>query len=120
MTVKDEIEKAITAHGEWKNKLRAAIETGMSESTPERVKQDNNCSFGKWLHERIDPAMKNTTFYNDVVKLHADFHKEAAAILEFTLKGDKDNASKEMELGKPFSLLSTALTRKMIDWQESL
>ncbi|MET1255541.1 CZB domain-containing protein [Aliikangiella maris] len=60
MSTYDEISKAIAAHGQWKQKLRTAIDTGECESTPERVKQDNNCSFGKWLHERIDLAAKES------------------------------------------------------------
>ena len=53
MSVHDEIDKAISAHGMWKQKLRNAIDTGECESTPAKVKMDNNCAFGKWLYERI-------------------------------------------------------------------
>lgn len=50
MSVQEEISKAIAAHGQWKQKLRNAIETQECESTPSKVKMDNNCSFGKWLY----------------------------------------------------------------------
>jgi methyl-accepting chemotaxis protein len=120
MTVHDEIDKAISAHGSWKQKLRSAIDTGECESTPDKVKKDNNCAFGKWLHERIDASAKNSPFYNEVVELHAQFHTEAGTILELALNGDKDQANKLMAIGGDFAKYSGALTRKMKDWQKTL
>jgi methyl-accepting chemotaxis protein len=120
MSTKDEITKAISAHRMWKQKLRLAIITGECESTPERVKMDNNCSFGKWLHERIDPSVKTSSFYLKVVDLHAQFHKEAGKILEFALNGKKHEADELMGLGKDFSKLSDLLIQTMKEWQQSL
>lgn len=94
MAISEEIGKAITAHGQWKQKLRSAIDTGTSESTPERVRKDNNCSFGKWLHDRIDENDKSSPHYLEAVKLHAKFHVEAASVLKLALAGrtaDKRN-----------------------------
>lgn len=120
MSVHDEINQAISAHGMWKTKLRNAIDTGECESTPDKVKHDNNCSFGKWLHERIDPEVKRTPSYKEIVDLHALFHKEAGAILEIALNGNKEEARNLMKLGGPFSALSANLTKKMIEWREIL
>jgi len=120
MTVHDEIDKAVSAHGMWKQKLRVAIDTGVCESTPEKVKMDNNCAFGKWLHERIDASVKDSIFYHDVVDLHAKFHQEAGRILELALNGDKDTANDLMKIGQNFSKYSAALTRKMHEWQKTL
>lgn len=120
MTVYDEIDKAISAHGMWKQKLRSAIDTGECESTPEKVKADNNCGFGKWLHERIDPMVKSSPHYNEVVALHADFHKEAGVILELALNGNAVQANQKMGISGDFAKYSAALTRKMKDWQGAL
>ena len=120
MDVYEEINQAIAAHGQWKQKLRTAIDTGVCESTPDKVKLDNNCSFGKWLHERIDPSVKGTTYYNEVVILHAQFHKEAGSILELALNGNKEEAMNRMQLGSAFSSLSSKLTIKLNEWQETL
>jgi len=43
----EEITKAISAHGNWKQRLRQAIESGNSEYTVEKLKVDNQCDFGK-------------------------------------------------------------------------
>ena len=120
MSVKDEIDKAIGAHGAWKQKLRTAIETGECESTPERVKQDNNCSFGKWLHERIDASSKSSVYYKEALNLHAEFHKEAGRILEIALNGDKDDAKALLQIGSNFAKTSANLTKKLQEWQSTL
>ncbi|MBL4607332.1 MAG: CZB domain-containing protein [Pseudomonadales bacterium] len=120
MSTSEEITKAISAHGAWKVKLRNAINTGECESTPSNVKKDNNCSFGKWLYERIDPSAKNSPFYNQARELHADFHKEAGAILGLALGGNKSEAEKRMSLTGDFSRYSAELTAKMKEWQRSL
>ena len=120
MSVHDEIDKAIAAHGMWKQKLRKAIETGECESTPDKVKMDNNCAFGKWLHERIDPSVKSTPYYKEIVTLHAKFHKEAGGILELALNGDKEEANKLMGITKDFAKYSGSLTNKMKEWRNTL
>jgi Chemoreceptor zinc-binding domain len=73
MSIQDEINNTIAAHGQWKQKLRTAIDTGESESTPEKVCKDNNCSFGKWIHERIEPSQKSSPHYSRALKLNSDF-----------------------------------------------
>ena len=120
MSVHDEIDKAIAAHGMWKQKLRKAIDTGECESTPDKVKMDNNCAFGKWLHERIDPSAKSSSYYNEVIDLHAKFHQEAGTILELALNGNPEEANRLLGIGGNFAKYSGALTRKMKDWQETL
>ena len=81
MSVQEEINQAIAAHREWKFKLKNAINTGECESTPDKVKMDNNCAFGKWLHERIEPSVRMTADYSEVVDLHAQFTRKLARSL---------------------------------------
>jgi len=119
MSVHDEIDKAISAHGMWKQKLRTAIESGESESTPEKVSSDKNCSFGKWLHERIDPSAKESSYYGEIVQLHAEFHVAAGEILRLALLGDQEKANQLMGLSEDFAQKSGYLTKKMQEWQAS-
>ena len=120
MSTHDEIHKAIGAHGQWKQKLRTAIVTGESESTPAKVKLDNNCSFGKWLHQRVDPTVRSAPIYAKVVDLHAQFHREAGAILELAVNGRPDEANDRMKLGSKFSGVSSQLISTMKEWQATL
>jgi methyl-accepting chemotaxis protein len=116
----EEISKAIAAHGQWKMKLRKAIDTGECESTPFRVKQDCNCAFGKWLHYRIDPKVKASPQYPKIVQLHASFHEEAGSILDLALYGDKEEARSLIGLGSQFSRISAELTKEMSAWKSTL
>ena len=120
MSTKKEIRKAIEAHAAWKQKLRDAIDTGVCESTPEKVKQDNNCAFGKWLHKRIDKNAKQTPHYAESIKLHAKFHQQAGSILELALTGSPEKANALMAVSQPFARYSAALTLKLKDWKEAL
>ena len=119
MSVHDEIDKARSAYGAWKQKLRAAIDTGASELTPEKASKDNDCSFGKWLHERIEASEKESSYYVEIVQLHAEFHLAEGEILRLALLGEKDKAIKLMGLTEEFAQKSGYLTKKMKEWQAS-
>ena len=120
MSTSDEIDHAIDAHAAWKTKLCHAIETGECESTPEKVKMDTNCAFGKWLHERIDEGAKSSPFYAKAVDLHANFHKNAGYILELALGDQKEEAKELMGLSSDFTKYSGELTRTLKEWQATL
>lgn len=120
MSIFEEIDKAISAHGSWKHKLRQIIEVGESEYTVEHVSSDRNCGFGKWLHERIPDERKQSDFYHSAVAHHADFHKEAAKVLALGLAGKKEEASQAMSLNSPFAQISAKLTKELKAWQQSL
>ncbi len=120
MSTSEEIDMAITAHASWKQKLRHAIDTGECGSTPEKVKMDNNCAFGKWLHERIEPSAKTSDYYTKTVSLHAEFHKHAGHILELALAGNKTEATGLMGLDSGFTKNSGQLTRILKEWQTTL
>ena len=73
MLNKEEIDKAIGAHGMWKTRLKQAIETGKSEVSVETIRQDNQCNFGKWLYgSTLSAADKSSAQYKTVRELHAE------------------------------------------------
>ena len=115
MSIADEITKAVGAHAQWKQRLRSAIDTGKSDFDPAKVKTDNNCDFGKWLYS-LD-AEKNSTDWKNIQALHADFHKEAGQILDTALKGNKVAANAALDLGKPFTSISSKLTSALMAWK---
>lgn len=117
MSKSEEIKKAIGAHGMWKTRLRSAVDTGTSEFTVEKVKADNNCDFGKWLHG-LPNDDKKALSWTKVRDLHAKFHVEAAKILESALTGHKDVAAKGLDATSDFSKLSANLTGAMMNWEK--
>jgi hypothetical protein len=117
MVTREEINKAIGAHGLWKVRLRDAIATRLSEMTPDQVEADNLCVFGKWLDSLTDPDVRSA-HYDTVRSLHTAFHKEAARTLRLALTGSRTEASQALASGGTFAIASAALTRAMIDWRK--
>jgi methyl-accepting chemotaxis protein len=96
-TCKDQIVKAVAAHGMWKARLQNAIDTGKIEQDPKSVECDNLCEFGKWMHGPIDVELKSMPDYRQVLDQHASFHKIAAKVLRAVQVGQKDEAKKLMD-----------------------
>lgn len=118
MSLKDAISKGIGAHGMWKQRLISAINTGQSEWTPAVVCQDNQCEFGKWLHA-CTAQDKASPHFNEVKKLHAQFHTEAAEVLKLALAGNKTDASKAIDSGSKYHTISSSLTKEMMAWRNN-
>jgi len=119
MAAAEEINKAIGAHGMWKQRLRQAIETGKSDFTVERVRPDNLCDFGKWLYSL--PAIDQTSAHWKAVRdLHGKFHTEAAHVLGLAVGGLRQEAEKKLDAGSQFIKISSDLTGAMMKWKASL
>ncbi len=119
MTKVDEIEQAISVHEMWKGKLKQAIETGKCDCTPDSIKVDNGCSFGKWLYERVDPVDKDSVKYKLMLDIHAQFHQQAGKILALALDSKSEEAEKLMQLDGQFYSLSKQLIEHLHIWKES-
>lgn len=119
MSTKDAIKKGIGAHGMWKQRLIKAIKTGESEWTPTVVCQDNQCEFGKWLYS-CSAEEKSSPHFNNVKDLHAQFHKSAANVLTLALAKKQADAEKEIASGSDYANHSSALTKEMMQWQNTV
>jgi methyl-accepting chemotaxis protein len=114
--LKDQISKAIGAHGMWKARLLQAVSTGKVETPPEVVEKDDQCDFGKWLASiATDPAQRTGANFVEVRALHAKFHGCAAKVLRVAVKGDRATATKLMD--GEYADVSTALTSAMMRWR---
>ena len=115
----DKIVRAIAAHAKWKFYLRQAIETGQSEWTVDEVRVDNRCDFGVWL-QGLPPGDQESEHWEDVRRLHAEFHKEAAEVLRLALGGRREEAEAAIAQGSRFDKVSTKLTITMTAWRKSV
>jgi hypothetical protein len=121
MTNVEALQKAIAAHSGWKARLRTAVSTGKFEIATDTVKADNQCEFGKWLYgSELSSAEKQSEHYRTVKQLHAQFHQEAAKVVELATSGQKETAEKAIALGGSYGKASQALTEAMVKWRESL
>jgi len=117
---KDQLNAAISAHATWKRRLNETIASGVSGYAPAVVATDNQCQFGKWLYNEIDPALKASPHYETIRAAHAEFHARASQILEMALSGNKEEAAKHMEFNSEFMGMSAALTNEIAVWRDSL
>ncbi|MCC7014184.1 MAG: CZB domain-containing protein [Planctomycetes bacterium] len=106
----------IAAHGEWKARLREAIDSGHSTWTVESVRSDNSCDFGKAFYA-LPQEQQNCERGRRVRERHAAFHVEAARVLELALSGRRDEANRAIASGSVFTSLSSELTRTLMEWQ---
>ena len=112
---KQEITKFIGQHGLWKSRLRQAIDNGKSSHDAASVRRDDQCDFGKWLKEL--PSQERTSqHFRTVSGLHAEFHREAARVLELVAVGKKAEADKAVAMGGSFASASSKLTQEMTAW----
>ena len=103
----------------WKARLRTAIDTGKSDTNAADAGKDNGCAFGQWLYgSTIDATAKGGSDFKEVQKLHAEFHKAAAQVLQLALQGKKTEAEKLLAHGA-FPDVSARLTSAMMHWQKS-
>lgn len=115
----EQIQNAIRAHGAWKLKLKIAVRTGETDLTPEQVKSDCNCEFGKWLYgNTIPPKVKDGTPYSVVRKLHGEFHQSASEVLDDVISGRKEKSMERLD--GEFSTRSATLVRALTKWKGEL
>ena len=120
MTSKEEIDKAIAAHGMWKTRLKQAIDTGEIDLPVATIRTDDHCVFGKWLNGPTHTAVdKASDHYKTVKQLHAEFHKIAAGVAELAVAGHKKEAVKIISLGGEYASVSAKLTAAMKEWKKS-
>jgi hypothetical protein len=116
----EKVDAAINAHTNWLVRLRVAIENGTSEFKPEIVKTDDNCEFGKWLYGDFPESFMGKPIYQVIKELHADFHRQAAIILELALAGEKEKAIELMKLDGEFRKHSLSLIMKLNQLKKDL
>src|SRR5262249_37042727 len=115
------LDKAITAHASWKNRLRTAVSSGEFDTPVATVKADNQSEFGKWMcGASLTAADKQSETYRTVRDLHAKFHQDAAKVVELATSGQKQEADKAIGLGGFYAKSSSTLTEAMIRWRNNL
>lgn len=119
MGLHEEIDTAVGAHGLWKSRLRHAVATRRTDVPPEVVRADDRCKFGQWLHHAVGPAERTGSSFRTVRDLHAQFHREAAKVLDLALAGRTAEAEAAMAPASAFTEVSTQLTAAMMAWKRT-
>ena len=102
-----DFDQAISAHSNWKAKLRAYLTKPDRSLSPSEIAQDNKCELGKWIHgEGAHHA--NLPEFQTLRDEHAHFHKTAAEVVRKADSGQ--NMTEETALGSK-SEFATASSR---------
>ncbi|MGA2451334.1 MAG: CZB domain-containing protein [Polyangiaceae bacterium] len=101
-------EKAIAAHGLWKQKMRKCI-AGELKLDPLEVEKPNACDFGKWLETEGRTELKPGDF-SAIHAAHANFHRVAAVAVRDHESGRTLAVQGSLEIGGSFMNASVALT----------
>lgn len=116
MNYTEAIDKAILAHGAWRQRLATAIETGSSEFTEAQVRVDDRCDFGKWFYSLPNDLRANAQA-KEVQKLHAEFHLAAAKVLALVKQGRIEDAKLAMSSKAEYASISGQLVLALMGWK---
>jgi hypothetical protein len=111
-----EVSGAISAHGDWKRRLRDAIARGWYDLGSDETSRDDLCEFGRWLHS-LPAETRADARFEEVVELHARFHHAAAVVVQYLEVGRIEDAREAMESGSEFAESSEALLYLLETWR---
>jgi len=81
----------IAIHLNWKIKLRMFINGAGEKLDSSVVGQDNQCSLGHWLYGE-GLKYQHLPSYQKLLKIHANFHRHAAEVVQKVEQGDHNGA----------------------------
>jgi hypothetical protein len=114
-----DIEKAIGNHALWMSHLRDIICQAPPTVDVAEVRAEDKCEFGKWLYgPRLSVEDRASSVYQDVKRLHADFHRLAARVVELAASGRTLDAY--ALLYGEYITMSGRLAIAMRAWQDRL
>lgn len=100
-----DIDDAIKSHMSWRNTLLNQFSNPDKELSYEFVSSDCNCAVGKWLL-RIGPRFSSNSNFQDLKRVHAQFHKCAGEIVRMAQNGDEVTSELILGSGTEFDRLS--------------
>jgi hypothetical protein len=119
MLTTEAIDAALVAHGHWKQHLQDATAAGWSEFSPDDIKRDDICQFGRWLYS-LPPEVKGSKDFVHVKELHAEFHRIAGNILALAIAGQRDEALKMLAPGGGYGGVSGRLVIALENWKSRI
>ncbi len=93
---------AIRAHGQWKQKLRLALKRHESVDAA-TLRRDDQCAMGRWLGGEGRMRCGAHPLFAELVETHAQFHRAAGDVAEVVNRGDAKGAEALMAAGTPFA-----------------
>ena len=102
------LDSAILAHYEWKNKFKTAI-AHQSQLDAGTIGRDDCCEFGKWLHGDGGKLYGAKTAFTALLQKHKTFHVEAGNVASLINGRHFEEANAMLETASPFGAASLAV-----------
>ena len=85
---------ALDAHTAWTRRLEGKI-TGENKEqlNVATVASDCECKLGKWIHSTAKQQFDGSSDYEELRRIHAEFHLKAGEILNNVINGEQEKAS---------------------------
>lgn len=113
------LDRSITSHIGWKNKLAAAIE-GTAPIPDERtVGADNQCDLGKWVYGE-GATHQALAEFKALRDKHAQFHRAAAGVVRLIRAGDKVKATDALDSKSEYGKASADVIQALKTLKEKL
>ena len=101
-----DLDTAVKAHGEWKIRLREAIQK-KEKIDARSLSADDRCPLGQWLHGEARGRYSGLKHYGACVARHAEFHRQAGKVAEAINAGRYAEAETMLGGGKPYATSSS-------------
>ena len=100
------LDNAISAHAEWKMKLRSAI-AAQSQLDAATISKDNCCPLGQWLHGEARAKYGHLEGFRRCLEAHANFHREAGRVAQLINQKKFSEAEAAIGLNTHYAVASS-------------
>jgi len=109
-----DIDVAIGAHKNWKDRLTNYLEGNSSEDLrPEVICHDDRCDLGKWIHSDGQRQLGQYPMFTELRAVHKMFHQQASSVVALHQAGKVDAA--KWLLDGEYTKTSTRIIRRLED-----
>ncbi len=108
------LDAAAMAHGEWKGKLRAAIEK-RAQLDVNTISRDDQCALGKWMYGDASGPYKRYASFDRCKGNHAEFHRACGKVALQINKGNYAQAEQMLSSSSEFGQASSTVIRSIED-----
>lgn len=108
MSLKEDIEQAIHAHGAWKAQFRDFL-SGKAALDPAAIGDTQACRLGQWLGQEGRWLLPEKD-HDEICKLHTEFHHVVGAVIQKIKHKDFSGARHDLGREGVFDQASLALT----------
>jgi hypothetical protein len=117
MFSREQLRAAASAHHDWGDRVRTAIDSDESPLSPDLMGWHDQCELHELLRDPSTPALRSCECYRHCVEAHDQFHESAATLIDRVRAGlatFNQDAGENSEFSRSLATLVEAVT----DWSQ--